>query len=435
MSIRASLWFIPGIMIAASIILAHLLIHLDSTADRDLYEQFPSIFSMGADGSRGMLTAIASSMLTVAGLCFTLTLSTISGAAAQYTPRILRNFMSDRTNQFILGYFVSVFAYCLVVLRTIRGADEFKFVPSLGVLMGLILAIGGILVLIYFIHHIATSLEVTNIIHNIEAETARVTDRMFKEKLEPESPDDSPIRHDEVLKPILETTPHWYPVRSKSSGYIHYVDADDLAKYAAENDMILRMQYGVGQFIGEGSTLMLTSKRPEEGQYDELLTYFNIFRYRTIEEDVGYGIRQIVDIALKALPGGGSNDTTTAISCIDYLGLILARLAGRKLTAPYCAVDGEVRILIIAPTFTDYINTAFDQIRINGKANLAIMQRLMKTLNTLSEHIVTNEQLEALKDQMQRTRSFAHQTLLTDHEKQEFEAYYAEFADIKLYPH
>ncbi len=130
-----------------------------------------------------MLTAIACSMLTVAVLAFSLTLSIIVRASGQFTPRILRNFMRDIVNQFIHGYFVSVYTYSLIILRTIRGADEIQCVSSLGVVGGLILAIGGIVVLIYFIYHIASSLQVANIITDIAEETSEVIKNIFPEQM------------------------------------------------------------------------------------------------------------------------------------------------------------------------------------------------------------------------------------------------------------
>ena len=183
-NLRSSLWFVPGIMILGSIALALVLVEIDSRTGEKWLSNFPLAFGLGADGARGMLTAIASSMLTVAALTFSLTLNAVSQASGQFTPRIIRNFMRDRANQFVLGFFVSVFAFCLIVLRTIRGADEVKFVPSLAVMAGLMLAIGGILVLIFFIHHIAASLEITNILDNITEETIDAIEEFFPEERE-----------------------------------------------------------------------------------------------------------------------------------------------------------------------------------------------------------------------------------------------------------
>ncbi len=422
-TVRSSLWLIPGLMIGFSVLLALFLIEVDARLDHKWYQDYPHVFGLGADGSRGMLTAIAGSMLTVAGLCFSLTLSTISQASAQYTPRILRNFMRDRTNQFILGYFVSIFAYCLMVLRTIRGADEIKFVPSLAVLTGLILAIGGVLVLIYFIHHIATSLQVSHIITVIEDETVHVIDNIFEDELDSNAETDAPMPPDTVSDIMADAVTNWYPVHSLDSGYVQYVDMDGLTEFAEEHSSVLRMEYGVGQFVGVGTALLMSSVELEDGDEAELNSLFNVYRYRTVEQDVGFGIRQIVDIALKAL-SPGINDTTTAINCIDYLGVIAGRLANRKLTPPYRIVEGELRVLVMAPSFHDYVGTAFDQIRISGSGNMAIFMRLVKAFALVAERTVTEDRLHTLHKHMELTRVFASETLVTDYEKEKFQEYY-----------
>ena len=162
--LRESLWFIPGTMLVSALLLALALVAIDLRIERDFLLEYSLLFGLGADGSRGMLTAIASSMLTVAALSFTLTLNAVAQASSQYSPRVIRNFLDDKSNQLVFGYFVSVFAYCLVVLRTIRGGDEDAFIPSIAVFAGLILALGGVMVLIFFIHHIAVSLQLTNIV-------------------------------------------------------------------------------------------------------------------------------------------------------------------------------------------------------------------------------------------------------------------------------
>ena len=142
-------------------------------------ERWPRLFGAGAEGSRGLLAAIASSMITVAGVTFSITIVALALASSQYTSRILRNFMRDRTNQTVLGVFVGVFAYCLVVLRTIRGGDEGAFVPALAVLGALLLAFVAIGFLIFFIHHIAASIQATSIIAAVAGETFEAVDRLF----------------------------------------------------------------------------------------------------------------------------------------------------------------------------------------------------------------------------------------------------------------
>ena len=145
--IRSSLWFVPGLLVLAALVLAVGLVEIDlQFGDRLGLSRWRPFLDAGAEGARGMLAAIASSMITVAGVAFSVTIVTLSLASTQYTPRILRNFMRDRANQFVLGVFVGIFAYCLVVLRTIRAADEelAAFVPLLAVFFAVLLALVGI---------------------------------------------------------------------------------------------------------------------------------------------------------------------------------------------------------------------------------------------------------------------------------------------------
>jgi uncharacterized membrane protein len=179
----SGLWFIPTIMVVSAIFLALLLIELDSRLTWAFLENLPRLFGAGADGSRGMLTAIAGSVITVASLTFSLTITALAQASSQYTSRVLRNFIHNRTNQVVLGFFVGLFSYCLVVLRTIRGGDEGTFVPSLSVFVGLLLAIVGTGVLIYFIHHIASSLQASTIIASAFDETSKAVEHLFPQEL------------------------------------------------------------------------------------------------------------------------------------------------------------------------------------------------------------------------------------------------------------
>lgn len=177
--IRASFWLVPTVIVLGAVGLATGLIALAVGSDVDFEKQWPLLFGTGAAGSRGLLTAVASSMITVAGVVFSITIVALSLTSSQYTSRVLRNFMRDRMNQAVLGVFLGVFAYCLVVLRTIRDGEEGAFVPSLAVLGGLVLAFVGTAFLIYFIHHIAMSIQASTLIAAAAEETVAAVDRFF----------------------------------------------------------------------------------------------------------------------------------------------------------------------------------------------------------------------------------------------------------------
>ncbi|HEX8265515.1 MAG TPA: DUF2254 domain-containing protein [Pyrinomonadaceae bacterium] len=424
-NLRASLWFVPGLMLTFALGLAIGLIEIDSNVKSEWLADFPRLFGLGADGSRGMLTAIASSMLTVAALAFSLTLNSVAQASAQFTPRIFRNFMRDRANQFVLGYFVSVFAFCLVVLRTIRGGDELKFIPSLAVMTGLVLALGGILVLIFFIHHIADSLQITTILDNITDETKESVKNLFPEELGKEA-----TERGKASAWRAEDVKNWIKISAREAGYVQSVDSNGLLEYAADNNLLIRMRLGIGQFAAGGATLAeiapdtemanrIAALEPEK--IEEIYDFFSLDRHRTIEQDAGFGIRQIVDIALKAL-SPGVNDTTTAVNCIDNLGEIVGEIVRRRLPEKVRSKHGVPRVIIVAPDFNDYVETAFDQIRASGKANRAIFERLLATLTFLAERANTESQLATLRKQVELIGEFAEQTLETDYEKEKVQA-------------
>lgn len=417
-TLRGSLWFVPGVIIFISIALALVLVEADSRFGGGWQDDYPLVFGLGADGARGMLTAIAGSMLTVAALTFSLTLNAVSQASGQFTPRIFRNFMRDRANQFVLGYFVGVFAFCLLVLRTIRGADELKFVPSLAVMMGLLLAIGGILVLIFFIHHIAASLQITTILENITDETKNAIERLFPKSLGEAATEEEIREAGDAFEGKA-----WKQIPAAHGGYVQNVDTDGLLEFARENEMLIRMCRGIGEYIGRGSALAevafatADTRTVREEDVDSINDLFSVGSFRTIEQDVGYGIRQIVDIALKAL-SSGVNDTTTAVNCIDNLSEILGEIARRRSPEKIRAVKNVSRVTVKTPDFDDYVETAFDQIRISGKGNQAVFERLLSALIFIGERTEAADRRKILEEQVGLIGQYADQTLSTEYEKE-----------------
>ncbi|QIL74810.1 DUF2254 domain-containing protein [Hymenobacter sp. HDW8] len=417
LNLDASLWFIPTLMVAGAILLAFALVFIDLRIEHDWLEEYPLLFGAGSDGARGVLTAIAGSMITVAGLIFSLTLSTLAQVSSQYTPRVLRNFMSDRANQMVLGFFVSIFVYCLIVLRTIRGGDEGSFIPSLAVLMGLVLALVSIGVLIFFIHHIASSIQASNIVRNATEETEAAIKRLFPDQLGQEAGPDE--KHD-LLRQAGQMI--WLAVPSRTNGYVQSVDEDTLMEVARDLDGVVRMEHGIGGFVARGSALIsVASYQKKTLTLNAKLSArvnaaFGIGSQRTIKQDVGFGLRQIVDIALKAL-SPGINDTTTAIISVDYLGALLAQLADRSLASSLRTDTDRVRVIAIRPSFEQFVTTAFDQIRVCADGNVAIYLHLLTALATIKQRTQAPERNKVLRQQGALIGEAATRTLQTEYER------------------
>ena len=419
--LQESLWFVPGLLVLVSFGLAYGLVEFDAHTSWHGEKRFPLLFASGADGARGMLSAIAGSMLTVATLAFSLTLSTISQVSSQYSPRVLRNFMRDRVNQVVMGYFVGVFAYCLIVLGTIRGTDEVKFVPSTAVLVGLLLALGGVAALIFFIHHIAESLQTGTIVRHIFHETNKALTDLFPDQFG--EPIDDPQKAEDALR-YADEQRGWRAVESTQTGYLQQIDTEGLLDWATRHRVVLRIEKEMGAFLGEGTVLFsvrsgMERPEPEEADWpDDLLSYVSIGRHRNIEQDVAFGIQQLVDVTLKAL-SPGINDTTTAIMAVDYLGAIGEQLARREFPARLRSDGTHLRVLVQAADFEDYIRLAFDLPRINAKGNHAVFRRLLRALSLVATAVCADDRKAILHQQTNLLMSYAEQTLNTDYEKKQ----------------
>lgn len=417
--LQESLWFVPGLLVIASFGLAYGLVEFDNHTSWHGEKQFPLLFGTGADGARGMLAAIAGSMLTVATLAFSLTLSTIAQVGNQYSPRVLRNFMRDRINQVVMGYFVGVFAYCLIVLGTIRSADEGKFVPSTAVLVGLILALGGVAALIFFIHHIAESIQTGTLVQHIFYETDKAIDDLFPNHFG--EPIDDPQKAEAALHYTDEQL-GWHAVESDQTGYLQLIDTEGLLRWAIRHRVVLRTEQEMGAFLGEGTKLFSVRsdmERPAAPKADwpnDLMNFVSIGRHRNIEQDVAFGIQQLVDIVLKAL-SPGINDTTTAIMAIDYLGAIGERLARHEFPARLRSDGQHLRVLVRAASFDDYVRLSFDLPRINAKGNHAVFRRLIRALALVAAAINSKDRQPVLGEQANLLMESAEQTLVSDYEK------------------
>ncbi len=309
----------------------------------------------------------------------------------------------------MLGVFVGIFAYCLVVLRTIRDGDEGAFVPSMAVLGGLALAFVGIAFLIYFIHYISLSIQASSIIAAAAEETIAAVDHLFPRGLGDNADEDA----DGNPEGSLAEQP-WVAVGARKTGYIESIDGDALLALARKYGTIVRMERGIGEFVVEGSPLASVAG-PDAETAAELNAVYVIGSQRTVQQDAGFGIRQIVDIAMKAL-SPGVNDTTTAVMCVDYLGAILARLAVRGIATPYRLDEGELRVIARGPSFESLLAEAFDQIRQNAEGNVVVLTRQLQALETIADQTANARRRYVLRQQADLIAAVAERTIPSLHD-------------------
>ena len=412
-NLRSKFWFLPSMIVLFSIVFAGVLVETDSAAsDRWLF-QWPRLFGTGAEGARQMMATIAGSMISVLGVTFSMILVVLALASSQYTSRILRNFIRSRVTQVILGIFAGIFAYSLIVMKTIRSGSEGAFVPNLAVFFGFVLALIGVGTLMFFIHHIAYSIQASSIIASVADETEQSIEILFPEELGQEPGEDEDA---ETLQTLAER--NGYAVLAQKSGYIQSVNSEALLFAARENKAVIRMEHGIGEFVVKNTALVSIALEgpPDKETIEFLHGTFSIDRHRTVEQDVAFGIRQIVDVALKAL-SPGVIATTTAIMCVDYLTVIMARVATRQIPSSHRYEEGKLRVITKGPNFESLLSESFDQIRRIAKGDVVIMSRMLDAFQTLANLTARPNRRRALCEQVQWIAELAERTIESAHDR------------------
>ena len=375
---RSGLWFLPAIIVLGFIGLAMGLVALDVHLGDPLAKRWPLFFGTEAEGARSMLSSIATSLATIVGVVFSVTVVALTLASSQYTSRAMRNFMRDRVNQVVLGVLVGAHVYCLLVLKAI-GANGESFVPSIATACAVPIGVVALGYFTYFIHHISTSIQVSKLASTIAADAARSIDDTYP----------APLRSSSGAPPTVTLPPslQWYPVYSGSTGYIERVDMEGLVELAGSRDIIVHVLTGSGDFVTPEFRPVVSiamSAPPDEHIVAKINELFIVGTYRTIEQDPAFGIRQLVDISLRAL-SPGVNDTTTAITCIDYLSYLLARAAGRDMTRCMGHTELPEQIIPKVTTFPELLELAFDQILESAPANTEVLMRILIALRHIGE--------------------------------------------------
>ncbi len=362
-----------------------------------------------------MVSTLAGSMMTVLGVTFSMTLVALVLASSQYTSRVLRIFMRSWVTQTTLGVFAGTFTYCLIILRTIRNDSVEEFIPGLAVFFAFVLALCSVGVLIFFIHHIASSIQASSLIASVARETYSAIDRLFPCEKEQGAGEEKDEDEETLLRILNEKT--WFAVPAKESGYIQSVDSDVLLRLARKKETILRMEHGIGDFVVQKTVLvsLALEEAPDKETISAINEAYSISIHRTVDQDPAFGVRQIEDIAVKAL-SSGVNDTSTAVMCIDYLTAILAHLTGRKLPPSRLCKDGELRVITIVPTFESLLADSFDQIRRNAAGNVAIMTCILSALANVASLTDSQRHRVALYEQMQWLAELAERTIESPHD-------------------
>lgn len=422
--VRSSFWFLPAVMAGAAVALAFVSVTLDEAVTGWLLLAWGWTFTGGAEGASSVLGIVAGSMITIAGVVFSMTLVALSLASSQLGPRLLRNFMRDTTTQVVLGTFVATFLYCLLVLRTIRRAEEVAFVPHLSVTLGVLFAVASVGVLIYFIHHVSVSIQANEIVARVGTELIEGIDRLYPEHIgrgAPRIPTEPP---DADFLDAFDREAR--PVGAAGDGYLQFIDADALMALAMQEDAIIRLERRPGHYVVAACPLVLVwpGKRVTDQLTERVNSAFALGNQRTTGQDIEFAVNQLVEIAVRAL-SPGLNDPFTAITCVDRLGSALCRLATRDMPSPY-RHDSQNQLRVIAPaaTFPTITDTAFDQIRQYGRSSAAVTIRLLETIAVVAGFAHRPEDRAALLRHAEMIARGARDRLSEDEDRRAVEERY-----------
>ena len=379
--LRTSLWFIPTLIVFGSMVLAYGLLAVDAALPAGWWKSIRwlhPVMDVRIRGASAMLQLIGGSIITITGVVFSITIAAVTLSAGQYTSRVLRNFIRDRANQMVLGGFLGIFVYCVLVLRSLSGASPEDHAPAVALLMALALAFLGVGVLIFFIHHVVRGLQATSVIAAIAREALQSVDRHFPDRLDPSGDHTGDLRRPQGGQRAA--------VHAHRNGYITGIDFNALVEQAEDCNGLVRVRRRPGMFVAEGEVLadLQSPDAADEDRLRALRGAWSFATMRTLENDPGYGLRQLVDVALKAL-SPGVNETTTGVMCVNWLGVVLQRMAGRRFPPRLRSRGNCIRVVTLAPRLGDFIELAFDQIRQNASGNVAVLRRQLEVLLSLAE--------------------------------------------------
>lgn len=368
-------WITPGLMVIAGVLGAIGLIEIDRSGTLPVsLLQGRWLYNGGGTGARTLLGAVASSTIGVAGTVFSITIAALSLAAGQMGPRLLRSFTHDRGNQITLGAFLATFSYALMVLRSVRTQDEGVFVPHLALSVSILLAFVCVGMLVYFVGHMAGRINVDTVIDLVSQDVRSAILRLTTS--EPQA--------------ALADTQCWdqaAPVLDTRRGYLQRLDQEALANWAQDHKAAIRLLVRPGDYVFPGAPFAVVLwKEKTEGLAavsEAINAATTLSSERTSSDDLEYTVRQLVEVAVRAL-SPGINDPHTAISVLDRLGAALCDLVDRSFLTGIWPHEGRPNLVVPSVDYDGLTDAMFHMIRQNAAGSTAVLTRLLEVLASVA---------------------------------------------------
>ncbi len=323
--VRSSLWFIPGLCVGFSAVLALITPRLDDVIPHEMTTSLPLVYSGSESLAQSVLTTIATSMIGVAGVVFSMTIVSLQLASGQFGPRLLRTFLRNRTNQFVLGTFMGTFFYSIMVLPAIGVDKDAQSAAEISVTVAIALAVISLAMLVYYIDNIAQSIHADAVIRDVSRELEDAICHAFPENAMavPENARMTP--------PDADGLPHTTRVSLGHAGYLRFVNIERLLGVATRENVRIELCKSSGEFIRpcEDAVIVYGAGPVEELVTERIKSALSVGPHRTTLQDPAFGFQQLTEMGVRAL-SPGINDPTTACHCVDRIGSAMAAIASRE---------------------------------------------------------------------------------------------------------
>ena len=373
-----SLWFVPVVCVLVGAAISFGTIAVDRAFN---YEAIPSQLVGDPAAVTVILSTIAASMVSLFTLVLTITMVVVQLAMGQFSPRIVQRILRDKPSQLAIGLFIATFVHAILTVREVTNVgDGTGHVPGVAVVTSFALMFLSIVVLVLYVHHIGRALRVSALIELVGRDTRRLIDRTY------------PV----AAAPMSAPDPQLIP--SRRSGVVTSIVYDELVTEAERADCVLDLIPGLGGFVPTGGPLFRVEGDPSRLNHGVLHDAIRLDEERSLDEDVAYGLRLLVDIAERSL-ASPFEDPTTAVQAIDRLHDILRQIGQRPIhDGRFSGASGRLRLVVPTMTWEAYVHLAFDEIRMAGAGSPQVSRRLVAALDDLRT-VVPAERAAVLDEQ------------------------------------
>lgn len=398
---KSRFWLTPVSIILFLIGLQFAVQLIDTSEPENKWTAF-LLSAISPEGARLILSAIAGSLMTVVGVLFSLSVLFVQQLARTYSPRLVHSFIRSTPSQIVLGMYIGSFSYALLLLRRVRGENgqEQAQIPELGLSVGIFLAMICLGLLIYYIQHLSRSFASTDLLKKIRSETIDTLNRIEKDTGEHLS--------DKMDPTAQKTMPYRYRIVSRKTGYLQVFEWSRMARRMKGARFYLELKSKPGEFLNTGSLLMelYSERKLSEKDQKTIADLFEIGEARTFSQDPSYGVRQMVDIALKAI-SPAVNDPETAVEAVNEIGVVLLCYTRMELCSPPMSMSECGIMSFRQADYEEFLSLCFDEILLHSEKHPRVSRRILDVLEMCENAARSNNKKYHLFQFRKKARAFA----------------------------